>query len=63
MIKGEIHQDKIPSLNMYVSNKRALKFKTENGKTQETEISTTIIGDSVMSLFVIDRTSRQQVGP
>lgn len=58
MIK-DIHQDKIPSLNMHVSHERASKFKIENRKTQEPETSTTITGDSIIFLFIIDQTGRQ----
>lgn len=59
MIK-DIQQDKIPSLSMHVSHERASKFKIENCKTQETETSTTITGESIIFLFIIDQTSRQQ---
>lgn len=59
MIKGEIHWNKIPNLNMYASNNRDSKtHKRGNGKTQGTETSTTINGDPVTFLLVTDRTNR-----
>lgn len=59
--KGEIHQDKIPVLNMYVPYNKASKFMTMEKLKREIETSTTITEELTIFLFIIDRTSRQQI--
>jgi hypothetical protein len=57
LIKGEIHQNKITSMNRYAPNVNALNFIKHTLKDLKTYVNsnTVVVGDFNMPLSLIDR--------